>query len=68
MRAKSEDETLQKELLFPDKQANNDLKQRIRKEGKEYAEFTEDDHLLILATCEYSQKNGRLLVIYKEIQ
>ena len=63
----SEDKSLVKELLFPEKEGNENLKEKMEKDGKIYRNFTENDHLIILATCEYSKKSGRLLVIFRKI-
>jgi len=55
------------EILIESDSSVRELKELIGYNGKLIEEFSREDQLLILATCEYTRKNGRLLVIYKRI-
>ena len=66
----SGDQTIWQNLLFPQKEGDFEQAWNRVKEQSFYdigIELTKEDELLALVTCEYTLKNGRILLIAKRI-
>lgn len=66
----SSDRTPWQQLLFPEKEGDFEQAWQVFCEQRFYdtgVELTAEDELLALVTCEYTQKDGRLMVIARKI-
>ena len=60
------EDPIRKRLSMKSREDASAILARMKKSGKVYEQFDESDNLLILATCEYTNTNGRLLVICRQ--